>query len=60
MVRHEIASGEYNLRRASCERSVDAVLQCLPNIRALRDLTLDDLGKERRVLWMLNSAAAAT
>jgi galactokinase len=50
MVRHEIASGEYNLRRASCERSVDAVRQCLPNIRALRDLTLEDLEKHRRVL----------
>jgi galactokinase len=50
MVRHEIASGEYNLRRASCERSVDAVRRCLPNIRALRDLTLEDLEKHRGVL----------
>jgi galactokinase len=50
MVRHELAAGEYNERRASCERSVEAIRQFLPNIRALRDLTIKDLEKYRRML----------
>src|SRR6266496_2315029 len=43
MVRHELATGEYNERRASCERVVETVGKLLPKIRALRDLTLTDL-----------------
>ena len=50
MVRHELAAGEYNERRASCERSVAAIRQFLPNLRALRDLTIEDLEKYRSVL----------
>jgi len=50
MVRHELAAGEYNERRASCERSVEAIRQFLPNIRALRDLTIKDLEKYRSML----------
>lgn len=45
MVRHELAAGEYNERRASCERSIEAIRKFLPDIRALRDLTLEDLEK---------------
>src|SRR6266567_3802617 len=47
MVRHELAGGEYNERRASCERSVEVINKFLPHIRALRDLTLDELEKHR-------------
>src|SRR5579864_3879302 len=47
MVRHELATGEYNERRASCERSVEVINKFLPHIRALRDLTLDELEKHR-------------
>jgi galactokinase len=47
MVRHELAAGEYNQRRASCERSVEVISKFLPHIRALRDLTLDELEKHR-------------
>lgn len=43
MVRHELAGGEYNERRASCERVVETVGKFLPEVRALRDLTLEDL-----------------
>ena len=43
MVRHELAGGEYNERRASCERVVENLRNSLPDIRALRDLTLEDL-----------------
>jgi galactokinase len=50
MVRHELAAGEYNERRASCERSIEAIRKFLPNIRALRDLTLEDLEKYRSLL----------
>ena len=50
MVRHELAAGEYNERRASCERSVEAIRQFLPNIRALRDLTIKDIEKYRKML----------
>src|SRR5258708_19873207 len=43
MVRHELAAGEYNNRRASCERAVEVIRKLCPNVRALRDLTLEDL-----------------
>jgi galactokinase len=50
MVRRELAAGEYTERRASCERSVDAIRKFLPNIRALPDLTLNELEKYRSLL----------
>lgn len=50
MVRHELASGEYNRRRADCEEAVRILGQVLPNIRALRDVTLSDLERHRDVL----------
>lgn len=50
MVRHELAGGQYNQRRLSCERSVEAIRKLLPHIRALRDLTEQDLEKHRSVL----------
>jgi galactokinase len=43
MVRHELATGEYNERRASCERVVETIAKFRPEVRALRDLTLEDL-----------------
>ena len=43
MVRHELAAGEYNERRASCERVVETIAKFRPQVRALRDLTLEDL-----------------
>jgi galactokinase len=43
MVRHELATGEYNERRASCERVVETMAKFRPEVRALRDLTLEDL-----------------
>jgi len=47
MVRHELASGEYNRRRAECEAGVKILQSSVPNIRALRDVTLADLEKEK-------------
>jgi galactokinase len=43
MVRHELASGEYNQRRAECEAGVSRLARDLPHVRALRDVTLADL-----------------
>ena len=47
MVRHELASGEYNERRASCERVVEILRKFLPRVRALRDLEMEDLERYR-------------
>ena len=49
-VKHEHASGGYNTRRRECEEGVRALAEVLPGIRALRDLTLDDLEKHRERL----------
>jgi galactokinase len=43
MVRHELASGEYNRRRADCEEGVKLLQPHLPGIRALRDVSVADL-----------------
>ena len=43
MVKHSIAQGEYNQRRAECEAGVRGLSKHLPHARALRDVTLVDL-----------------
>ena len=43
MVKHELASGEYNRRRADCEAGVRFLQQFLPGVRALRDVSLSQL-----------------
>jgi len=43
MVKHELAGGEYNRRRADCETGVRILRQHLPGVRALRDVSLPDL-----------------
>jgi galactokinase len=47
MVKHEIGGGEYNTRRAQCEEGVRKLADVLPNIRALRDVTLPQLELHR-------------
>jgi len=42
-VKHTLASSEYNLRRAECERGVSIVSKRHPNISSLRDISLDQL-----------------
>jgi galactokinase len=42
-VKHNLAGGEYNQRRASCEASVRRLQKFLPEIKALRDVTLSQL-----------------
>jgi galactokinase len=43
MVKHELAGGEYNQRRAQCEAGVHHLARSLPQVRALRDVTLAEL-----------------
>jgi galactokinase len=42
-VRHSLASSEYNKRRAECDEGVRILSWSLPNVRALRDVTPEDL-----------------
>ena len=41
-VKHELASSEYNKRRRECERGVEMLREVLPDIRALRDVSVAD------------------
>jgi len=50
MVRHELASGEYNARRAECEEGVRILQTIHPKVRALRDVTLSQLQDHRQEL----------
>jgi galactokinase len=50
MVKHEHASGEYNLRRAACEKGVEILRQHLANIRSLRDVSPEMLERYREKL----------
>src|SRR5215212_8034191 len=43
MVKHELASSAYNERRAQCEAGVKHLARSLPQVKALRDVTLEDL-----------------
>ncbi len=49
-VRHDVASGDYNVRRAECEAGVRVLARRRPEIRALRDATGDDLENSRAEL----------
>ena len=50
MVKHELGSSEYNTRRTECEAGVQHFAQMIPNIQALRDVTVDDLERYGRDL----------
>ena len=50
MVRHEIGSSQYNVRRAECEQGVRTLRDVLPGIRALRDVKLAQLEEHRGLL----------
>jgi len=49
-VRHQHTSGEYNLRREACEEGVRLLSRALGPIKALRDVTPDQLEAKRRKL----------
>jgi galactokinase len=50
MVRHQHAGGEYNARREACEEGVRLLSRTLGPIKALRDVTPDELEASRREL----------
>jgi galactokinase len=50
MVKHEIAVNEYNIRRAECEEAVRLLKTALPAIRALRDVSVEQLEAHRKLL----------
>jgi galactokinase len=58
MVKHSIASGEYNDRRQQCEDAVQMLRQAMPEVRALRDVRLTDLAAHRAVLTPLATKRA--
>jgi galactokinase len=45
MVKHSLAAGEYNVRRAQCEEAVSRLAQLFPNITSLRDVSASQLQK---------------
>jgi len=50
MVKHENAGGEYNLRRSECEQGVKILAKWYPGIRALRDVTSQQVEQHSRDL----------
>ena len=50
MVKHQLAAGEYNVRRAECEQAVQRLSSVLPHVRALRDVTSRKLEEHRDCL----------
>ena len=55
MVKHELSSGEYGVRRKQCEEGVAFFKQENPNIKALRDVSVKQIeaarGKLPEVIW---------
>ena len=45
MVKHQLASGEYNIRRRECEQGVARIKQRFPSVAALRDVSLEMLAE---------------
>jgi len=50
MVRRELASSQYNIRRGECEEGVHLLSKKLPGIKALRDVSLEDFLQHRHLL----------
>jgi galactokinase len=50
MVKHQLATSEYNRRRSECEEGVRHLARALPDVRALRDVGLADLESHGRNL----------
>lgn len=50
MVKHELSGGEYNERRAQCEEGVRILSRFYPGIKALRDVSVEQLGKHKSEL----------
>lgn len=49
-VRRKLTSGEYNKRRAACEEAVMLLIPHMPEIKSLRDVSVEDLNRLGRNL----------
>jgi galactokinase len=49
-VKHEHSAGEYNRRREECEEGVRIISAAFPDVKALRDVTLDQLSRFRSAM----------
>jgi galactokinase len=47
MVKHELSAGEYNVRREQCEAGVKILAKSCPGVRALRDVSVEQLEAQR-------------
>lgn len=50
MVKHELSGGEYNQRRAQCEEGVHLLASAYPGIRALRDVSAEQLEAQKAAM----------
>ncbi|HLH08693.1 MAG TPA: galactokinase [Terriglobales bacterium] len=50
MVKHKLASGEYNTRRQQCETGVRVLAEVIPGLKALRDVSPAQLRENRKLL----------
>ena len=44
-IRRKLTSGEYNKRRSACEEAVQLLRQDLPDIKSLRDISVEDFNR---------------
>jgi galactokinase len=49
-VKHELASSAYNERRAECERGVELLRAVMPDVKALRDVSVEQFEQHEHVL----------
>lgn len=49
-VKHKLASSEYNVRRAECEQGVALLRAALPEVRALRDVSVAEFARREGLL----------
>jgi galactokinase len=49
-VKHDLASSAYNTRRAECERGVELLRAVMPDIRALRDVSVEEFERHEGLL----------
>jgi galactokinase len=50
MVKHDLASGAYNERREQCEEGVERLRNVIPGLKALRDISSQQLEEHRTLL----------
>ena len=49
-IKHQLAGGEYNVRRAQCEEGMKRLSSVLPEIKALRDVSPSQLDQHKALL----------